>query len=101
MRASLAERAASLSPRRRRLAGACAAGVALDRGRPLPWCPSVNAHERRGVRYPEARGLEAELRAEIKAVRTDLRGLEHRMTIRLGGVLAAPIVLVGAMPKLL
>jgi hypothetical protein len=45
--------------------------------------------------------LEAELRAEIKAVRTDLRDLEHRMTIRLGGMLAAAIVLVGAMVKLL
>jgi hypothetical protein len=55
---------------------------------------------RRDLKESET-ALRAELqsfRAEFKA---DLRDLEHRMTIRLGTMLAGSIVLVGAMVKLL
>ena len=47
------------------------------------------------------RDVETSLRAEIQAVRADMRDLENRMTIRLGTMLAAAIVLMGAMIRLL
>lgn len=64
----------------------------------------------------EIQALRTELKADIEALRTELktdiatlradmqsgfRDLEQRMTIRLGTMLAAAIVLVGAMVKLL
>ena len=53
----------------------------------------------------DLRESETRLRAELQSFRTefkaDLRDLEHRMTIRLGTMLAGSILLVGAMVKLL
>lgn len=48
-----------------------------------------------------SKDLRSEMAANDKALRADLRDLEQRMTIRLGGMLAAAIALVGAMMKLL
>lgn len=53
----------------------------------------------------EMRELETRLRNDIQVFRAEtqagLRDLENRMTIRLGTMLAAAVVLVGAMVKLL
>ena len=49
----------------------------------------------------DMQALHAELQAFRAEWKADLRDLEHRMTIRLVTMLAAAIVLVGAMVKLL
>lgn len=43
----------------------------------------------------------AELRAEIQEVRAEIRELEQRMTIKMGGFLAATIGLITALNKLI
>jgi hypothetical protein len=42
----------------------------------------------------------ADLELRIAEVRSDLRVLEHRMTIKLGGMIGAAVVLIGAFLKL-
>jgi hypothetical protein len=42
----------------------------------------------------------ADLELKIAEVRADLRVLEHRMTIKLGGMIGAAVVLIGAFLKL-
>ena len=41
----------------------------------------------------------AELRAEAKAIRAEIRDLEHRMTIKLGGLLVVALGLLTAINK--
>jgi hypothetical protein len=44
--------------------------------------------------------LELTIKQEIKDVRTELKELEYRLTIRLGGMMAASIAIVAALVKL-
>lgn len=55
---------------------------------------------RRDLRETETR-LDTRISTLEVTLRSDLRDLGHRMTIRLGTMLAAAVVLVGAMVKLL
>ena len=43
----------------------------------------------------------ADLRAEMAQMRTELQALEHRMTLRLGGIAAAAVAIVATLVKLL
>ena len=45
--------------------------------------------------------LRSEMRADMAAMRAEMQLLEQRMTIKLGGMLAASIVIVGALAALL
>jgi hypothetical protein len=43
----------------------------------------------------------ADLKAEMAQMRTELQALEHRMTLRLGGIAAVAVAIVAALVKLL
>jgi hypothetical protein len=43
----------------------------------------------------------ADLRTEMAQMRTELQALEHRMTLRLGGIAAAAVAIVATLVKLL
>ena len=60
-----------------------------------------NVKESEAALRADMQALRAELQAFRAEWKADLRDLEHRMTIRLVTMLAAAIVLVGAMVKLL
>ena len=47
----------------------------------------------------EIQDVRAELRAEAKAIRAEIRDLEHRMTIKLGGLLVVALGLLTAINK--
>ena len=48
----------------------------------------------------DLRGLEQAISQDIKDVRAELKELEYRLTIRLGGMMAASIAIVAALVKL-
>ena len=43
----------------------------------------------------------AEVRAEVRAIRAEMRELEQRMTIKMGGFIAAAVGLITALNKLI
>ena len=45
--------------------------------------------------------LELSLKAEMQTLRSDMQAMEYRMTIKLGGMMAASVAVVAALIKLL
>jgi hypothetical protein len=57
--------------------------------------------ETEAITRHDLKELELSLKAEMQSFRGDMQAMEYRMTIKLGGMMAASVVIVAALVKLL